>query len=588
VTDNNRNMFLAFGLSMLVVMGWLFVQERYFPQPQVPMNAAQNASASAPQAPNGLPATASAAEKLRPRATALAESPRIPIETPTLKGSINLKGARIDDLVLSQFHQTVDKSSPAVVLYAPEGTAESAYAGYGWAGQGVSLPAPGTLWQADGAKLTPETPVKLHWDNGQGQMFGLTIAVDKNYMFSVTQSVANHGAAPVSLAGFAFVSRNFGSVDRTSQAHVGPVGVFDGKVNYDVDYSNLDGQEASFFGKIFGTSAKPGENEFTSKGGWVGFGDKYWLSAVIPNQAAQLNAGFRKDGATYRAGYVAAASQIGAGQTVAVEQHLFAGAKEVNLLDSYVDGYKIPRLNKAIDWGWFEVICKPLFHLIHWLFTLTGNFGVAIILTTFVIRGLMFPVAQRQFASMAKMRVVQPKMKALQERYKDDKLALQQETMKLYKEEKVNPAAGCLPIFLQIPVFFSLYKVLSISLEMRHQPFVLWLHDLSVPDPVLFGLFPSVQAALPTFLALGILPILLGVSMWVMQKANPMPTADPAQAQMMALMPWFMMFLFAPMAAGLQLYYVISNGITIVQQQWFFHKHPVLKQPVAALASPRK
>ena len=582
MTENNRNMLLAFGLSMLVVTTWLFIQQRYFPQPKAPTVAAQTAQGAAPGA---LPSGDVAAVKPRDRAVVLADSARLAIETPTLKGSINLKGARVDDVVLTQFHQTVDKASAPVVLYSPEGTAESAFAGYGWSGQGVAVPSTDSLWQADGVKLTPATPVTLHWDNGQGQTFMLKLAVDRDYMFSVTQSVINHSAAPVSLSPYAYVSRNMGSSDHTSSAHVGPVGVFDGKVNYDIDYSNLDGQEPSFFGKLFGTSAKPGENNFTTKGGWVGFGDKYWLSAVIPSQDAQLNAGFRKDGTNYRAGYVTAPMIVSAGQTQSSTQLLFAGAKEVNLLDSYVDTYHVPHLNKAIDWGWFEILCKPLFHLIHWLFTLTGNFGVAIILTTFVIRGLMFPVAQRQFASMAKMRVVQPKMKALQERFKDDKLALQQETMKLYKEEKINPAAGCLPVFLQIPVFFSLYKVLSISLEMRHQPFVLWLHDLSVPDPVLFGLFPSLQAALPGFLALGILPILLGVSMWLMQKANPMPMNDPAQAQMMALMPWFMMFIFAPLAAGLQLYYVISNTITIAQQQWFYHKHPVLKQapqPVVA------
>lgn len=575
MTDNNRNMILAFALSMLVVTGWLFVQERYFPQPK---QVAAAATSTGTAVAGSLPSGDAAAVKLRDPALVLTESPRVAIETPTLKGSINLKGARIDDLVLTQFRQTADKNAPPVVLYAPEGTAQSAFAGYGWAGQGVALPAGDAVWKADGAKLTPTTPVTLSWDNGQGQTFALKLAVDKNYMFSVAQSVTNHGAAPVSLSPYAYVSRNVGSNDHTSSAHVGPVGVFDGKVNYDIDYTNLDGQEASFFGKMFGTTAKPGENNFASKGGWVGFGDKYWLSAVIPAQDAQLNAGFRKDGANYRAGYVAAPVIVGAGQTQSSAQLLFAGAKEVNLLDAYVDTYHVPHLNKAIDWGWFEVLCKPLFHLIHWLFTLTGNFGVAIILTTFVIRGLMFPVAQRQFASMAKMRVVQPKMKALQERFKEDKPALQQEMMKLYKEEKINPAAGCLPVFLQIPVFFSLYKVLSISLEMRHQPFVLWLHDLSVPDPVLFGLFPSLQTYLPGFLALGILPVLLGVSMWLMQRANPMPTSDPAQAQMMALMPWFMMFIFAPLAAGLQLYYVVSNTITIAQQQWFFHKHPVLRQ----------
>ncbi len=581
--DNRRNMFLAFGLSMLVVLGWTYMSERYFPQPKAPVvTQAQQQAAVAASMPGG----STAVSKPRPIADVLKEQPRIAIETPTLKGSVNLKGAVIDDLVLSDYHQDLAKTSPAVVLYAPTGTAESALAGFGWTGAGV--PSADTVWQADGKRLTPETPVTLHWDNGAGQLFSLKLSVDKNYLFTVQQSVSNHGAAPVSMANYAYVSRNTPSLDHSSSAHVGPVGAFNGTVNYDLDYTILDGQEPGFFAKLFGTTAKAGENTFTSKGGWVGFGDKYWLSAVIPAQDAQLNAGFRKAGADYRAGYVSAAIPIGAGQTVSTTGHVFAGAKQVNLLDDYADALKLPSLGKAIDWGWFAIICKPLFELIHKLFTLTGNFGVAIILTTFIIRGMMFPVAQKQFASMANMRVVQPKMKALQERFKDDKTQLQQETMKLYKEEKINPAAGCLPIFLQIPVFFALYKVLSISLEMRHQPFAGWLHDLSAPDPVLFGLFPSLQTALPGFLALGILPILLGISMWLMQKANPTPMADPTQQQMMAIMPWMMMFFFAPLAAGLQLYYVVSNSITIVQQQWFFRQHPILKQQAAATPLPAK
>jgi len=576
-------MFLAFGLSMLVVLGWTYMSERYFPQPKAPVvTQAQQQAAIAASMPGG----STAVTKPRAIADVLKEQPRIAIDTPTLKGSINLKGAVIDDLVLSDYHQDLAKTSPAVVLYAPTGTAESALAGFGWAGAGV--PSADTVWQADGKNLTPETPVTLHWDNGAGQLFSLKLSVDKNYLFTVQQSVSNHGAASVSLANYAYVSRNTPSLDHSSSAHVGPVGAFNGTVNYDLDYTILDGQEPGFFAKLFGTTAKAGENNFASKGGWVGFGDKYWLSAVIPAQDAQLNAGFRKSGADYRAGYVSAATPIGAGQTVSTTAHVFAGAKQVNLLDDYADALKLPSLGKAIDWGWFAIICKPLFELIHKLFTFTGNFGVAIILTTFIIRGMMFPIAQKQFASMANMRVVQPKMKALQERFKDDKMQLQQETMKLYKEEKINPAAGCLPIFLQIPVFFALYKVLSISLEMRHQPFAGWLHDLSAPDPVLFGLFPSLQTALPGFLALGILPILLGISMWLMQKANPTPMADPTQQQMMAIMPWMMMFFFAPLAAGLQLYYVVSNSITILQQQWFFRQHPILKQQAAATPLPAK
>ncbi len=580
VVDNRRNMFLAFGLSMLVVLGWTYISERYFPQPKLAAAPTAASPAQLAQAVATLPGAGATIIKPRPLDEVLRATPRIMIDSPHLKGSINLKGAVIDDLVLRDYRQDLPKDSPPVRLYAPEGTKESALARFGWTGPGA--PDANTLWLADGKALTPQSPVLLHWDNGAGQEFRLKLSVDAHYLFTVEQSLRNTGAAPVSLTNYAFVSRNTPSVDHTSQAHVGPIGTFNDRVTYDLDYTILDGQEPGFFAKLFGTTAKPGENYYASKGGWAGFGDKYWLSAVIPAQNAQLNAGFRKAGGDYRAGYVNAASVVGPGQTISTTAHLFAGAKEVTLLDDYADALALPSLGKAVDWGWFAMICKPLFHLIHWLFTMTGNFGVAIICTTFVIRGLMFPIAQRQFASMASMKVVQPKMKALQERFKDDKVQLQQEVMKLYKEEKINPAAGCLPIFLQIPVFFALYKVLSISLEMRHQPFAAWLYDLSAPDPVLFGLAPGLQALLPSFFALGLLPILLGISMWAMQKANPTPMADPAQQQMMAIMPWMMMFFFAPLAAGLQLYYVISNCITLAQQHWFFSRHPILKQQAAA------
>ncbi len=568
--NNNRNMFLAIGLSMLVIIGWSFLLQRYAPPPPPKPAIAQAVQMAAAEA---------RATKVKDRVAALAESPRVVIETPTLKGSLNLKGARIDDLILVKYAQDVAKNSPPVILYAPNGTETSALAGFGWAGQGVALPTPETLWVADSAKLTPETPLSLHWDNGAGQIFGLKITVDKSYMFTVTQSVGNKGTGAVSVAPYSYVSRNNAAIDKASVAHVGPIGSFNDRVDYDLDYTNLDGQEASFFGRMFGSTAKPGVNTFTTTGGWLGFGDKYWLSAVIPAQNAAINAEFRKDGNEYRAGYWSAPIAIAAGQTQSTVSHVFAGAKEVEVVDGYETTLGIPHFGKVIDWGWFEVICKPLFWIIHKLFQLTGNFGVAIIMTTFIIRGILFPVAQMQFASMASMRVAQPKIKALQERFKDDKLQLQQETMKLYKEEKVNPLGGCLPALMPIPVFFALYKVLSVSIEMRHQPFVLWIHDLSVPDPLLFGQFPGIAAYIPNFLAIGILPIILGISLWLIQKASP-PPPDPAQAQMMALMPWMMVFFFSSMAAGLQVYYIVSNTLTILQQRWFFARHPVLKQPM--------
>lgn len=563
---NNRNLILAMALALIVIFGWQVLMDHYGPRPAPVKPSAAQPLAQAP------------APKPQDRAQLLAASPRIRIETPTLKGSLNLRGARIDDLILTRYKQELAASSPPVELYAPEGSTFAAFAGFGWAPQ-TDAPTASTVWTASGTTLTPQTPITLTWDNGHGQTFKIILSVDTNYMFNVDQSVVNHGPTAVTLAPIAYVSRNYPSLDRTSVAHVGPIANVDGAVNYSIDYSNLDGQDVSFFGRMFGNTSKAGVNSFTTTGGWLGFGDKYWLSALVPPQSTPVTAEFRKDGAEYRAGYWIAPATVAPGQTQHFAARLFAGAKDVPVVDAYQTA-GVPLFGKVIDWGWFEVICKPLYWLIHTLYTWTGNFGVAIILTTFVIRGLLFPVAQAQFRSMAQLRVAQPKIKALQDRFKDDRAQLQQETMKLYKEEKINPLGGCLPALMPLPVFFALYKTLSVSIEMRHQPFALWIHDLSVPDPFLFGLVPGLSAQLPAFLAIGVLPILLGGSMWLIQRASP-PPADPTQAQMMAIMPWMMMFFFSSIASGLQLYYIISNTITILQQQWFFSRHPVLKQPMA-------
>ncbi|MDE2043340.1 MAG: membrane protein insertase YidC, partial [Alphaproteobacteria bacterium] len=325
-----------------------------------------------------------------------------------------------------------------------------------------------------------------------------------------------------------------------------------------------------------GTSAKAGVNEFVSKGGWLGFSDKYWLSAIIPDQNANMNAGFRKDGAQYRAGFVNTAPATNS------TTRLYVGTKDVDLLDHYQNQGGIVQFSKAIDWGWFGFIAKPMFWLIHWLYGLVGNFGIAIILTTMIVRLFTFPIFDRQFSSMARMKAVQPKMKALQERFKDDKMQLQQETMKLYRDEKINPLAGCLPVLLQIPILFSLFKAFSISLDMRHTTF-LWIHDLSARDPMLFGLIPGVEAILPAFLAIGMLPLANGVIMWAQMKLNPIPTTDPTQAQMMKFMPWMMMFFFSSVAAGLALYYVVSGLITILQQRILYARHPGMRGPVGPI-----
>jgi YidC/Oxa1 family membrane protein insertase len=569
--DNSRNMILAFVLSALVLVGWTSLSERYFPTPKPVKTVAQSGQTIANDAGTSVSAPVTqSATKRRDIAAVRAESPRIMIDTPKLSGSINLRGAQIDDLVMTEYKQTIKKGSPAVRLFAPNGSKDAFFSGFGWIGESADVPNAQTLWQADQPKLTPDKPVTLRWANAGGQSFAIKISVDRDYMFSVEQSVSNSGAGAIAARPYAFVSRFGPSKDRdTWTNHVGPIGAFNDSVNFGVDWSTLD--EAGSAG-----------TRFQSKGGWLGFGDLHWLAAVIPAKDASIDAGFRAANGSYQAEYNLPQTIIAPGKSVTTITRLFAGAKEVRLLDNYEDSQSIIHFGKAIDWGWFEVFAKPFFYLLDWLFKMVGNFGVAIMLLTLIVRGAMFPIAQRQFASMAAMRVVQPKLKALQERYKDDKPRLQQEMMAIYKTEKINPVAGCLPVLLQIPVFYALYKVLMVSIEMRHQPFALWIKDLSAPDPAhilnLFGLLPF---NVPGFLGIGVLAVLLGITMWLQFKLNPAPM-DPVQQQVFSIMPWMMMFVMAPFAAGLLIYWTTSNILTIAQQKWLYSRHPALKEPVKA------
>jgi YidC/Oxa1 family membrane protein insertase len=561
-------MILAFVLSALVLIGWTSLSERFFPTPKAATSATQSGTIAS-NTPVTAP-VAQAASKLRDVAAVRAESPRITIDTPKLSGSINLRGAQIDDLVMTAYKETIKKDSPAVRLFAPSGSKNAFFSGFGWIGDGVQMPNAQTIWQADQPTLTPEKPVTLRWANTTGQSFAIKISVDRDYMFSVEQSITNSGDGAISARPYAFVSRFGQSKDvDTWTNHVGPIGAFNDSVNFGVDWSTLD--EAGADGE-----------RFKSRGGWLGFGDLHWLAAVIPAKDAAIDAGFRAADGSYQAEYTVPSTVVASGKIATTTTRLFAGAKEVRLLDDYEDSQSIVNFGKAIDWGWFEVFAKPFFYLLDWLFKMVGNFGVAIMLLTLIVRGAMFPIAQRQFASMAAMRVVQPKLKALQERYKDDKPKLQQEMMALYKTEKINPMAGCLPILIQIPVFYALYKVLMVAIEMRHQPFVLWIKDLSAPDPAhvlnLFGVLPF---DVPSFLSIGVLAILLGITMWLQFKLNPAPL-DPVQQQVFAIMPWMMMFVMAPFAAGLLIYWTTSNILTIAQQKWLYSRHPALKEPVKA------
>jgi YidC/Oxa1 family membrane protein insertase len=568
--NDHRNMILAVVLSAMVLFGWGFVTEQYFPPASEPSTKVVKGQQVPVAQRSGLPTGASPAGT-RQATQVLRESPRVVIETPRLRGSINLKGARIDDLVLIRHRETIEPSSRPVRLFSPEGTPHAYFGSFGWTGEGLAAPAADTVWQTSGSRLAPGAPVTLSWDNGRGQLFEILLAVDDGYMFTAEQRVTNRGAGAVAARPFTLVNRIGPSPDPDSWTmHVGPVGVFNGAAQYGSNWSDV----------------AEGTRSFNSRGGWLGFTDKYWLAAVIPSQSGNVEAAFRHNAGSnsYQADFVAAPAIVQPGQAHRYQSRIFAGAKEVQLLESYSEALGT-ELERAIDWGWFRWFMIPIFSLLNWLFAMIGNFGVAIIGLTVIVRLLLFPIAQKQFASMAAMRVVQPKMKLLQERYKDDKPRLQQEMLKLYKEEKVNPMAGCLPILLQIPIFYALYKVLMLAVEMRHEPFAAWIRDLSAPDPLtpvnLFGYLPFTP---PAMLAVGVLPILLGITMWLQFRLNPAPM-DPVQKQVFAFMPWVLMFVMAPFAAGLQLYWTVNNLISIGQQKLLYARHPALSAQASAAAA---
>ena len=570
---------MAVLLTGIILFGWPYISDYFFPAPPKPAVSATKTVEGANA--DGVPIVPTqTAMKAVPLDAALgatgSASGRVAIETPKLKGSINLEGGRIDDLVMLTHTEALSKKSAPVRLFAPSGTAKAYFARFGWTGDNATLPTDKTVWIASAQKLTPAAPVTLSWSNPEGQLFEIKLSIDEHYMLSAEQRFTNAAALPTAnVAPFGIISRKGKPSDATkggsifTQIHIGPIGVFDGMPNYDWGYDQV-------------AEAPEGTVSFPTTGGWNGLTDKYWLAALIPDQKVPVKADFKSQGG-YNWAHIhnAKLSPVEGGKTFTQTSRLFAGAKEFQELRTYTKELGIPYLDYSIDWGWFWFIAIPFLTVLLWLFGVFGNFGVAIIALTLIVRGIMYPVAQKQFASMAGMRVVQPKMKALQEKYKDDKPKLQQEMMKLYSEEKVNPMAGCLPIILQIPIFFALYKILMLTVEMRHQPFVMWLKDLSAPDPLtplnLFGLLPFTP---PGFLAIGVLPILVGVTMWLMQRLNPAPM-DEVQKQVMGIMPWFLMFIMAPFAAGLQLYWVVSNLLSIAQQKWLYSKHPVLKQQAA-------
>jgi YidC/Oxa1 family membrane protein insertase len=565
--NDSKNLVMAIVLSALVLLGWSWVADSYFPtaappstkiengkQVPVPQPTVQQPGAQAPSG-QAIPAPT----QLRNRSLVIGSTPRVRIQTPSLQGSINLKGAQIDDLLLVRQRETIDRNSPPVRLLSPLGAPGAYIASFGWAGEGTAVPTLDTVWTADSQVLAPGRPVTLSTQMPSGVRYQLRIGIDDGYLFTVDQRVLNASGSPVVVRPIGLVSRASKAADADSWTmHIGPMTVFGGTADYDVDFETLDEGGAKTFGNV---------------SGWLGFTDKYWLTALAPAGGSAMAADFRRSpSGGYQADYALAPTAVAAGQTLATQTRLFAGAKEKAWLDRYEDA-GITKLSKAIDWGWFEWFMRPLFDLLNFLFRTVGNFGVAIICLTLIVRLIMFPIAQKQFQSMAAMRKLQPKLKAVQERFKDDKAKQQQETLKLYQAEKVNPAAGCLPILIQIPIFYALYKVLMVSVEMRHQPFMLWIKDLAAPDPLTpVNLFGLLDFSPPAFLAIGILPILVGATQWMSMKLNPQPM-DPVQAQVFAIMPWLLIFFMAPFAAGLQLYWMTNNILTIAQQWWLYRRY---------------
>jgi YidC/Oxa1 family membrane protein insertase len=554
-----RNLILAVGLSMAVFVVWFFLFPQTDRAKQVAEQQAQ-ATASVPT-PAG---TGGVAFQHVGRDAALAQDPaRVKIDTGAVDGSIRLKGARFDDLNLRRYRTEVRKDSPEINLLQPVGVMNPHYAEFGWvgdAGQAVALPTADTEWaQVGGDTLSFGKPVTLQWDNGQGLIFTRSIAIDEDYMATITDSVENKGSAAVRLFPYGAIVR--GGVPFFHEiwvVHQGMIGVMNGTLK-EVDY-----------GEIVEEGARISTQDTT--GGWLGFTDHYWMTALAPDQGEPIAATFRAANQgtweRYQSDFVyKTAREIAPGAKTEVTHRLFAGAKVVSVIDRYAETPGIQRFDLAVDWGWFFFLTKPIFLALDWLYSVVGNFGVALLLLTVGLKAIFYPLANKSYEMMAKMKKIQPEMVALRERWKDDPQKQQQEMMALYRREKANPVSGCLPMLLQIPVFFSLYKVLYVTIEMRHAPFFGWIQDLSAPDPTsIFNLFGLLPYALPAALVIGVWPILNGMVMWVQMKMNP-PAPDPVQQKIFGYMPWIFMFMLAAFPVGLVIYWA-WNGILSIAQQY--------------------
>jgi len=583
---DQKNLIIAIVMSVLIIIGWQAV----FPPAKPPVNNTTQQQqqttqqpGSSPQAPSGQPTApgaqpATAASQVVSREEALQRSPRVTFDTPELVGSIALKGARIDDVRLVKYRETIDPKSPPVPVLSPVGSEHPYYAEFGWAASdaAIKLPGPDTVWTANNSALAPGKPVRLTWDNGQGLIFALDIALDDYFMFDVKQSVENKTDKPVTLFPWGLVVR-YGEpkAEGIYILHEGPYGVFNGSLK-EFSYSDFKDNK---------------QQKISTTGGWVGITDKYWMATLVPDQKTKVDVTLKQTGSgadlKYQIDQIMPVGQtIAPGATASTDSQVFAGAKVVRLIDAYEKKYGIEKFDLTIDWGWFWFFTKPLFWLLEWLYGQIGNFGLAILALTVLVKAVFFPLANKSYAAMSKMKALQPEMERLKERYGEDRQRMNQELMQLYRREKVNPAAGCLPIVVQIPVFFALYKVLYTTIEMRHQPFFGWIKDLSAPDPLTvmtgFGLFHWQVPEFLHFFNIGLWPLIMGVTMYLQQKLNPAPT-DPVQARVFQFLPILFTFMLAPFAAGLVIYWAWSNTLSIAQQYTIMRRHGA---PIGGKAKP--
>ncbi|MFC7052444.1 membrane protein insertase YidC [Hansschlegelia quercus] len=569
---DTRNTILAVVLSIAVLLGWQY----FFARPQIeaqranqatqqaltdnkdaaaPLPTTSAAPAATPQP--GAPATAGApAGATQPQASR--DAPRVKIDSERLSGSIALVGGRIDDVSLKDYRETVDPKSPEIVLFAPIDSPQPYYAEFGFVnapGGSMKLPDASTQWTPEGeGPLTSEKPVVLTWDNGAGLTFRRTISLDKDYMFTIRDTVANAGGQAATLFPYALISRRGEPhVSGYYILHEGPIGVIGEQGLQELSYKNLT----------------EGPKTFKATGGWLGITDKYWAATLIPPQETPYAARFASTtdgGKAYQTDYLLDPVTVQPGAQAETSGRLFAGAKQVAVVDRYETDGGVRKFELLIDWGWFHFLTRPMFYALDFFYKLVGNFGVAILIVTVLVKLLFFPLANKSYVSMSKMKLVQPEMAKLRERFKDDKAKQQQELMALYKREKINPLAGCLPIVVQIPVFFSLYKVLFITIEMRHAPFFGWIRDLAAPDPTtLFNLFGLIPWTPPHVLMIGVWPLIMGVTMFLQMRLNPTPT-DPAQQIVFTWMPVFFTYLLASFPAGLVIYWSWNNTLSIIQQ----------------------